>query len=726
MSQLSSTAPATSLPLSMKKALREAMALHKKKKHQAAWQTLQPVLSAHPSHVPALNLQMELARHTRQLDVAMLAAVRSLSHDKMQPGIAATLADMLCATGRMQEALPYLKLACMADKKHQENWFRSALIYWRVTRDKTQAFPYLEHALTLPGSRRAECHRLAGEILAGEGDELGAFLHMVDAIDALDLKRDDHRKLEIEYLNLFAGAQVAEIPSDYMERCKALMLRCFGAPDVASASLARLWCFILRHDKTFACLFADGELESRSALAQQTFFLEGLRELTIIDATIETAVAGIRKQLLLAMQEDAWTEQQTQGWLPCLAALASSYFYHEYLADVDEQEQSIIDSLQQQDDDTTPDMHYLAQHLLLGCYLPLSQLGDTETLASRLESALAALELPDEHKTMVADVITAQLSDYLEEQTLKASIPSLSGALKDSISQQVQAQYERYPYPRWRHLPDLTPCTLQAHLTRLFPYAAQEPAIQAVSQPVTTLVAGCGTGQHPLLRYRTYQMQRILAVDLSFTSLAYAKRMAQQFGIDAIEFLQGDILELDQLDEQFDVVESCGVLHHMHDPMAGWQRICERLKPGGLMNIALYSQTARKTVSDARAVIAKEGYTDDVASMRALRRDIINGGEDHPLASLQRWRDFFTTSQLCDLVFHVQEHQFTIPMIQEALDTLGLAFIGFQFPDHHHKISAFCHRFGADALRDLSAWDTYEQEHPHTFRAMYQFWCYKH
>lgn len=28
-------------------------------------------------------------------------------------------------------------------------------------------------------------------------------------------------------------------------------------------------------------------------------------------------------------------------------------------------------------------------------------------------------------------------------------------------------------------------------------------------------------------------------------------------------------------------------------------------------------------------------------------------------------------------------------------------------------------------MTDLGAWGAYEQRHPHSFRAMYQFWCEK-
>jgi 2-polyprenyl-3-methyl-5-hydroxy-6-metoxy-1,4-benzoquinol methylase len=97
---------------------------------------------------------------------------------------------------------------------------------------------------------------------------------------------------------------------------------------------------------------------------------------------------------------------------------------------------------------------------------------------------------------------------------------------------------------------------------------------------------------------------RILAVDLSLTSLAYATRRSRELGFDRVEYAQADILELGALDRRFDVVESIGVLHHLGDPIRGWRVLTDLLKPGGMMFIGLYSELARKAVVAARAFIA--------------------------------------------------------------------------------------------------------------------------
>ena len=87
--------------------------------------------------------------------------------------------------------------------------------------------------------------------------------------------------------------------------------------------------------------------------------------------------------------------------------------------------------------------------------------------------------------------------------------------------------------------------------------------------------------------------------------------------------------------------------------------------------------------------------------------------------------DFFTTSACRDLLFHVQEHRFTLPRIAEIIERFGLEFLGFEFEDVSVR-HRFRSRFGSGTIeRSLEAWHEFEQEHPGTFRGMYQFWVMK-
>jgi len=78
---------------------------------------------------------------------------------------------------------------------------------------------------------------------------------------------------------------------------------------------------------------------------------------------------------------------------------------------------------------------------------------------------------------------------------------------------------------------------------------------------------------------------------------------------------------------------------------------------------------------------------------------------------------------LRDLIFHVQEHRFTLPQIKKCLDELGLKFCGFENKD---AISNFRELHGEEAdFYDLALWHQYEESNPRAFIGMYQFWCQK-
>ena len=95
-----------------------------------------------------------------------------------------------------------------------------------------------------------------------------------------------------------------------------------------------------------------------------------------------------------------------------------------------------------------------------------------------------------------------------------------------------------------------------------------------------------------------------------------------------------------------------------------------------------------------------------------------------PLKSVTKFWDFYSTSTCRDLIFHAQEHQFTIPDIKAFLQKNGLTFIGFIIDpaiQQHYRA-----RFPQDpAMTDLDCWNVLETENQLIFKGMYQFWVQK-
>ena len=126
------------------------------------------------------------------------------------------------------------------------------------------------------------------------------------------------------------------------------------------------------------------------------------------------------------------------------------------------------------------------------------------------------------------------------------------------------------------------PRSLGRDLARWFPHLASPEALEG---PVDVLVPGCGTGRHPLGVALRYPQARVLAVDLSRSSLAYAKRMAGELGVENVEFLQGDLLDLPRLGRRFHYVTCVGVIHHMADPLAAWRVLTEVMREAAVVHL---------------------------------------------------------------------------------------------------------------------------------------------
>ena len=145
------------------------------------------------------------------------------------------------------------------------------------------------------------------------------------------------------------------------------------------------------------------------------------------------------------------------------------------------------------------------------------------------------------------------------------------------------------------------------------------------------------------------------------------------------------------------------------------------------MKIGLYIETARQDIINGHSIIAEKGYTTSAEDIRRCRQDFIAMAEDgNPtMAKICNYRDFFSLSECRDALFHVQEHRFTLPQIEAALQALKLKFLGFELKDRGALRNFTKSHPSKSALTSLDLWHEFELENPDTFRGMYQFWCRK-
>ena len=123
-----------------------------------------------------------------------------------------------------------------------------------------------------------------------------------------------------------------------------------------------------------------------------------------------------------------------------------------------------------------------------------------------------------------------------------------------------------------------------------------------------------------------------------------------------------------------------------------------------------------------RKEIKMMGIGSTSTEIKLFREMILASDKNHHQIAAQSG-DFYSSSSIRDLLFHTQEHRFTIPLIKDHLSYLGLKFCGFESPRivSHFKLT---NKFAEDPY-NLDLWHAYEELNPATFGGMYQFWCQK-
>lgn len=432
----------------------------------------------------------------------------------------------------------------------------------------------------------------------------------------------------------------------------------------------------------------------------------------INDIELERFLTAARRSLLSEILHSSADAMAKEGDLAFCAALAQQCFINEYVFVVEENEAGSVDELAARITKAFAFGEPLTAQdwLVLAAYRPLHSLAGAK--------ALLALRWPPEAEA----VLTQQIREPEEEAQTLSSIRRLT-TIDDRISQSVRQQYEENPYPRWIRTAPAGPArNAVAMLRAKFPLAN----FSAQANPGTEiLIAGCGTGQHSIETAMHSLGARILAIDLSLSSLAYAQRKSREAGFDAIDYAQADILQLGSLEQRFDIIESGGVLHHLAAPWTGWRTLLSLLRPGGLMRIGLYSTLARRHITRIREWIGPTGTNASPTEIRRIRQDVIARNHGENFGDTLKMTDFFSTSACRDLLFHVQEHCFTLDEISSFIREEQLEFIGFDLDPQ--IIQTYRQRFPDDpAATDLARWQRFENENPDSFVAMYQFWVQKH
>lgn len=600
------------------------------------------------------------------------------------------LARALEGLGRIDDAIARYRRALRLAPRNASlhNDLGAALARAGLTRDACAAF----RAAIEVQPELSEAHINLGHALNALGDVAGAVASHRRALALRDTPQIG--------ANLAHSLRALEADGVVVPDADALLVlaleRRWARPDDLARAVAR------RMDA--AGLRAD----DLAGLARNRLLCALLVRAPVVGASLERLLTAARRNLIDA----ALAGDLDPDSLDFACTLARQCFINEYVFACDDDEAARALALRDEiaaaleRGEAVPPQHLAA----VAAYVALGTIRGVERALDRA------------WPVAVHALLAQQVTEPLDDARRSATIERLTD-IRDPVSLRVQRQYEENPYPRWTDVaveaPSISP---DAWLRQRLPGASFR-AVERREAP-DILVAGCGTGREAIEMAQRFPGARVLAIDLSRASLAYAARKRDALGLGNVHFAQADIAALESSGDSFDVVSSVGVLHHMAEPTLALRTLVSRLRPGGFLQIGLYSEPARRHVEAAQRFVASRGFAADAEGIRRARIALRDADDARRFASVVESPDFYTTSECRDLLFHAHETRFTLLQVRDMLRDAGVRMIGFVLDP---RVQA---RYAAEFPQDpdrtsFERWSAFEARHPDTFIGMYVLWAQK-
>ncbi len=550
----------------------------------------------------------------------------------------------------------------------------------------------------------ANAHATLGRLYKNLGRERESFDSYIKAIEI-----DDNNSIYYSLIkNLIRDNNISELNKNNLKDILNILLR---REDIPHEELFKGLKLLYKDFLKKSLEISDSDYiddDFFESFVSEKILIKAMKKMVFKDLKWEKLLNRIRKFLL---KKAIYRESNiTYNQLDFIIALGHQCFLNEYVYYQDKEEEIYLKKMTDKYSDNDINDEDLA---LLSCYIPIYKLATNIPSIKSIKSSNEKLN----------QLLSLQLIEPLEELKLLNHIKKI-GSISDRTSNKVKAQYEDNPYPRWRFedkFKDVNYSARQLINSEIIPNIINS---NIVSKPLKILLAGCGTGKQ-ILHAQRYGNAEITAIDLSSASLAYAQRKINELEIQNVSLIQMDILDVSLLQEKFDIIECCGVLHHMAQPIKGLKALLEVSKPDSFLKLSFYSELSRQNVIKAREIIKNRNLNPNIDNIRTFRQDIINGKYPEIFSQTTNSNsDFYTTSVFRDLVFHCQEHRFTCKQIDEILTANKLKFLGYKVSSQIRSL--YKKTFPVDRMQtSLKNWDILEREYPGIFGGTPNFWVSK-
>ena len=191
----------------------------------------------------------------------------------------------------------------------------------------------------------------------------------------------------------------------------------------------------------------------------------------------------------------------------------------------------------------------------------------------------------------------------------------------------VADQYEKWVYPepikdlaedRAKGRTDATSVRM-VHLM----YWPDGSYVKRYDKKLNILIAGCGANAAARFAFE-HPESNITGIDLSSASLKHEEFLKKKHNLTNLTLHQMRIETVAELGQEFDFIESSGVLHHLPDPQEGLAALASVLKPDGVMAIMLYGLYGRVGTYMLQSLFHQLGLKQGDEDVQAVKQVLQN------------------------------------------------------------------------------------------------------
>ncbi len=268
----------------------------------------------------------------------------------------------------------------------------------------------------------------------------------------------------------------------------------------------------------------------------------------------------------------------------------------------------------------------------------------------------------------------------------------------NNYTKSVREQYESYPFPPRDPEEELTTIKItDIDFIGKISHYCFNGKLNPEKQKLRFLVAGGGTGDAVI--FLAEQLRgfcgEVTYLDMSQTSMHIAQQRAKIRTLDNIQWIQGSLLDLQEMDiGEYDYINCYGVLHHLKDPSLGLQALASRLKSNGAMGLMMYAKYGRTNVYYMQKLLKMINSVEDTLATKVSNtRTIIDSLPETnwlKCGPIPFWGDAeLHDSHIFDLFLHSQDQAYDVMKLCEWLDSNDIKLIDFAENKSLYKPSTF-------------------------------------